>query len=63
VLYEGHADWVAKAYVKSAECLEKLGQRTDAVKTYREMLSKEPLLALPEATVARQELARLGGGS
>lgn len=59
VLYERYTDWTAKAYVKSAECLEKLGQRVDAVNTYREMLGREALAQSPETAFARKEFQRL----
>jgi TolA-binding protein len=63
VLYESHAEWVAKAYLQSAECLVKLGQTADAIKTYREMLGKEVLAGRPELETAKQALARLEGKS
>lgn len=61
VLYEAYPAWVAKAYLKSAECLERLDQKADAVKTLQEMLSKESLAQLPETKEAQAMLQRLTG--
>lgn len=61
VLYEGFPAWAAKGYIKSAECLDRLNRRNEAVKTYQEMLAKEPMLKTSEAETARRELQRLGG--
>jgi TolA-binding protein len=59
VLYGNYADWVARAYLQSAMCLEKLNQRQDALRTYQEMLTKERLKKLPEYAEAEKRLARL----
>jgi TolA-binding protein len=62
VLYDGYPEWVARAYLKSGECLEKLARHAEATKTYREMLGKETLAGRPELAAARDALGRLGGG-
>jgi len=61
VMYDGFAEWAAKAYLKSAVCLEKLNKRPEAIKTYRELLAAEHLAQQPEIAEARKELARLEG--
>lgn len=60
-LYEAYTDWSAKAYLKSAECLEKLGHKDKAISCLQRMLSKRLFQNLPEAELARKELQRLGG--
>lgn len=63
VMYEGHAEWAAKAYESSVRCLEKLGGRTDEIiATYEEMLSKEDIASTPEGIRARKRLADLRPG-
>ncbi len=58
--YQKFLPWVAKAYLGSAESLEKLGKTQDAIKTYQEMLRNEKLANFPETAQARQRLAALG---
>ncbi len=59
VLYEGYADWSAKAYEGSVQCLEKLGRRDDMLKTLREMLANADISATPEGHRAQVRLNRL----
>ncbi len=61
VAYQRFAPWVAKAYLGSADSLEKLGKKEDAIKTYQEMLRNPKLNEMDEATEARQRLQALGG--
>ncbi len=58
--YQKFLPWVAKAYIGSAESLEKLGKTQDAIKTYQEMGRNEKLTDFPEATQARLRLLALG---
>ncbi len=58
--YQKFLPWVAKAYIGSAESLEKLGKTQDAIKTYQEMVRNEKLTDFPEAAQARQRLSALG---
>ena len=60
--YQRFLPWVAKAYVKSAECFEKLGKNQEAINTYREMLRNEKLASFPEAATARKRLQEAGQG-
>ena len=60
VAYQKFSPWVAKAYIGSADSLEKLGKTQDAVKTLQEMLRNDKLTDFPEAAEARQKLAALG---
>jgi TolA-binding protein len=62
VAYQKFLPWVAKAYLQSGECFQKLGQKAEAVKTYQEMLRNEKLVKMEEAGVARQRLQALAGG-
>lgn len=61
VVFEAYEDWLARAYLKSAECLEKLGRSNLAITALEEMLSKPSLTHNTETSVARKELARLTG--
>ena len=60
--YQKFLPWVAKAYIRSAESLEKLGKPQDAANTYREMLRNEKLADFSEATEARKRLEAMGQG-
>jgi tetratricopeptide (TPR) repeat protein len=60
VAYQRYLPWVAKAYIASGQCFEKMDKVPEAVNTYREMLHNEKLAAFPEADVAKQRLQLLG---
>lgn len=62
VAYQRYPQWVAKAYLQSGICFEKLGKTAEAINTYKEMLANEKVAQLPEAGEARKRLAALGGG-
>ena len=62
VAYQRFLPWVAKAYLGSADSLEKLGKTQDAINTYRDMLRNQKLADLPEAAEARRRLQALGAG-
>jgi TolA-binding protein len=62
VAYRKYLPWVAKAYIKSAECFKKLGKTQEAANTYKEMLANQNLAAFPEFNEARKQLAQLGNG-
>ena len=62
VAYQRFLPWVAKAYLGSADSLERLGKKEDAVRTYQEMLRNPKLSDFAEATQARQRLQALGAG-
>ena len=59
--YRKFAPWVARAYLRSGETFERLGQTTEALATYRELLRDSRLSASAEAETARRHLARLEG--
>jgi len=63
VAYQRYLPWVAKSYVMSGDCFQKLGKTPEAVRTYREMLRNDKLTGFQEAGEARKQLALLGGGS
>ena len=58
--YQRFLPWVAKAYLASGDCFEKLGKRPEAVATYREMLRNRKLSDLTESHVAKNRLQELG---
>jgi TolA-binding protein len=61
--YQKFLPWVARAYLKSGECFEKLGKKEEAVRTYQEMLRNEKLAPFEETSAARKRLQELGGGA
>ncbi len=60
VAYRRYLPWVAKAYLRSAECFLKLGKTQEAKNTYGEMLLNEKLKGLPEVREAEQKLKGMG---
>ena len=58
--YQKFLPWVAKAYIRSAECFEKLNKQKEAANTYRELLRNEKLAAFSETQTARQKLQAMG---
>ncbi|MDQ2918991.1 MAG: tetratricopeptide repeat protein, partial [Verrucomicrobiota bacterium] len=58
--YQKFLPWVAKAYLRSAECFEKLNKSQEAANTYRELLRNEKLAGFAEAEEARKKLAAMG---
>ncbi len=60
VSYQKFLPWVAKAYLHSAECLEKLGKPQEAANTYREMLRNDRLASFSETAEARRKLESMG---
>jgi TolA-binding protein len=62
VAYQRFLPWVAKSYIASAECFEKLGKNQEALNTYREMLRNPKLENFSEAGVAREHLQKVGQG-
>lgn len=59
VMYEGHTEWVAKAYEGSLLCLEKLGRTDDIIRTCQEIMANDAVAAMPEGLAARTRLAKL----
>jgi TolA-binding protein len=62
VAYQRYLPWVAKAYLRSAFCFEKLGKTAEARNTYQEMLRNEKLAPFPEYEEAKKHLPPGGGG-
>jgi tetratricopeptide (TPR) repeat protein len=56
VAYQKYLPWVAKSYLRAAECFEKLGKRKEAVGHLQEMMRNEKLGLLPEAEQGRKLL-------
>ena len=61
VAYGRFLPWVAKAYIRSAECFEKLGKSEEALNTYRELLRNEKLSSFAEYEQARKHAGGEGG--
>ncbi len=59
--YQKFLPWVAKAYIRSGECFEKLNKQQEAMNTYRELLRNEKLANFTEVQTAREKLQALGG--
>jgi len=59
--YQKFQTWMARSYLMSGECFEKLGKTQEAINTYNELLRNPKLLELPEAETARKRLKEIGG--
>lgn len=57
--YRKHDAWVAKAYLRSGEVLERLGRAGDALATYRELLRDPRLKRFPETGAAQLRAERI----
>ena len=56
VAYQRYSKVVAKAYLRAADCFEKLGEPEKGMAHLREMISKEKLAAFPEMEAAKKRL-------
>jgi lipopolysaccharide biosynthesis regulator YciM len=56
VAYQRYSKVVAKAYLRAADCFEKLGEPEKGMAHLREMISKEKLAAFPEMEAAKTRL-------
>lgn len=63
VAYQKYLPWVAKSYVKAAECFDKLGKRKEAVAHLQEMMRNEKLGQFPETEEGRKLLQQWGPAS
>jgi len=59
VLYGAHKQWVAKAYLARAQCLQRLYEYQKAVETLRELVDNPELQSLPEAAEAKDLIEKL----
>lgn len=57
--YRKFVPWAVRAYVRSADTFEQLGQRREAIATLRELLRDPELAGAPEAATAAAQLALL----
>ncbi len=62
VLYKGQPEWVAKAYEASADCLQKLGRKDEAIQTWKEMVVDPVIQKTPEGMRAAELLRRANEG-
>ena len=53
--------WLAKAYIRCANCWMELNKKEDAVKVLRDMLARKDVTDLPEFQEAQQLLAKISG--
>jgi tetratricopeptide (TPR) repeat protein len=61
VLYEGYTEWVAPAYDRSIQCMERLGgYNQEIINTCREMLANEAVASTPEGLKAKRRLEESG---
>ena len=56
LMYSGYRTWAAKAYLKRAECLERLGDTGKARETLEAMVADPACEGLPELDEARRKL-------
>ena len=62
VMHGRWREWVARAYLRSADALGALSDQEGVRRTYEEMLGREELSELPEFSEARSRLHRLQEG-
>jgi hypothetical protein len=60
VAYQKFLPWAAKAYLRSADCFDKLGKRPEAVGHLKEMMRNEKLRDFPETKRAAKMLVDWG---
>lgn len=60
VAYQKYLPWVAKSYLKAADCFDKLGKRKEAIGHLQEMMRNQKLGPLPEAEQGRKLLQQWG---
>lgn len=63
VAYKKYLPWVAKSYLRSAECFLKLNKPAEAARTCEEMLRSDKLKAMPEAGQVENLLKTAKGGA
>lgn len=63
VAYQKYLPWVAKSYVRTAECFDKLGKRKEALGHLQEMMRNEKLVPLPETDQGRKLIQQWGASS
>ena len=63
VAYQKYSTWAAKAYLRSADCFDKLGKRPEAIGHLKEMLRNEKLKDFPESKQALKQIAEWGGAA
>ncbi len=61
VAYQKYTGWSAKAYLRSADCFDKLGKRQEAIGHLKELLRNEKLKDSPESKQALKQIAAWGG--
>ncbi|MDA0322524.1 MAG: tetratricopeptide repeat protein [Verrucomicrobia bacterium] len=61
VMYSHYKDWTARAYLRRADCLQKLSQSNKARDVLVEMLSIKELDGLPETAEGAALLKQIGG--
>ena len=63
VLYRAYSAAVVKAYLRSGDCFEKIGDKAAALNSYREFLDSEFAPGTAAAATARQRIAALSGAA
>jgi len=61
VMYDGYADWAAKAYLEKGNCLLDLKMRDKAIEVFREMTLHPTVSLEPETVIAKSKLKKLVG--
>ncbi len=59
LLYSHYRNWTAKAYLRRAECLQRLFEYDKAAEVLNEMLAESDMAAMPEGKEAKKMLASL----
>jgi TolA-binding protein len=63
VAYQRYSTWAAKAYLRSADCFDKLGKRQEAIGHLKEMLRNEKMKDFPESKQALKQIVEWGGAA
>ena len=58
-MYSGYRTWAAKAYLRRAECLVRLGDKEKARETLQAFLDDASYEGLPEVAEARAAIEKL----
>ncbi len=59
VMYSGHRQWAAKAYVERAKCLSRMYEHRKAMETLQELINSPDYAGMPEVEEAKDLLERL----
>ena len=59
VMYSGHREWAARAYIERAKCLSRIFEHRKAMETLQELINSPDYAGLPQVEEAKDLLERL----